>query len=275
LDRKIEDKGQAEFQKAYDVLEHYIMIPLMDDLSVPRDPELLLFFAKQVVDHIKGYATSEDELKKIMHYNDLFIADKVLGQMKQNIKYPEIKKVVRVKGNYTVLRPTKLLGNTVDGEMSFRNSPKDLTRIRKLIFTGFEKCLYDKKKFDSNTERQLAKVLEDSAEVIKWDKLSDEQAREKIPLTYTKEDLSSAQYCTDFIVETATNKYMIETKAQKDMNARDVLAKQDVAVKWCEEATKYETSKAGKPWHYVLIPHNALINETRTFDRLIQDWAVK
>lgn len=37
-----------------------------------------------------------------------------------------------------------------------------------------------------------------------------------------------------------------------------VLAKKESAVKWCEQATAHAKSYGGKPWHYALIPHDAI-----------------
>jgi type III restriction enzyme len=58
------------------------------------------------------------------------------------------------------------------------------------------------------------------------------------------------------------------------MTAADVLAKKEIAKRWCEEASKYETTHNGKPWIYLLIPHNDL-DPTRTFERLAEDWRVR
>jgi type III restriction enzyme len=37
-----------------------------------------------------------------------------------------------------------------------------------------------------------------------------------------------------------------------------VVAKKDVAVKWCQNASNYMLQHNGKPWVYVLIPHDAI-----------------
>jgi len=38
----------------------------------------------------------------------------------------------------------------------------------------------------------------------------------------------------------------------------DVKAKRDAAVQWCRHATTHSISNSGKPWHYLLIPHEAV-----------------
>jgi type III restriction enzyme len=42
------------------------------------------------------------------------------------------------------------------------------------------------------------------------------------------------------------------------MTDPDVLAKRDVAVEWCRRASNHANSYNGKPWSYVLIPHDAI-----------------
>ena len=50
---------------------------------------------------------------------------------------------------------------------------------------------------------------------------------------------------------------MLEPKARNEMTHPEVLAKKEVAVKWCELATNHASANSGKPWKYVLIPHDA------------------
>lgn len=42
------------------------------------------------------------------------------------------------------------------------------------------------------------------------------------------------------------------------MTDPEVLAKRDAAVKWCKNASDHAASYEGKPWKYVLIPHDAI-----------------
>jgi type III restriction enzyme len=37
-----------------------------------------------------------------------------------------------------------------------------------------------------------------------------------------------------------------------------VLAKKEAAIKWCKNASDYAATNAGKPWRYILIPHNSI-----------------
>lgn len=77
------------------------------------------------------------------------------------------------------------------------------------------------------------------------------------------------EYQPDFVAETETRIFMLEPKASNQMETPDVFAKRDVAVEWCRRATEHAASYEGKPWSYVLIPHDA-IAENMTLDGLAQ-----
>jgi type III restriction enzyme len=51
---------------------------------------------------------------------------------------------------------------------------------------------------------------------------------------------------------------MLEPKAQNQINDPQVLAKKDVAMQWCKNASDHMLNHGGKPWQYVLIPHDAI-----------------
>ena len=71
-----------------------------------------------------------------------------------------------------------------------------------------------------------------------------------------------------------TRIFMLEPKASNQMNAPDVIAKLKVAVEWCRRATEHAASYEGKPWVYVLIPHDA-IAENMTIEGLARQFAVE
>jgi type III restriction enzyme len=69
---------------------------------------------------------------------------------------------------------------------------------------------------------------------------------------------NSQRYVPDFVVETADIIYMIEIKAEKDIDDADVQEKAEAGKKYCESATKFNLENGGKRWVYVLIPHTAV-----------------
>lgn len=43
---------------------------------------------------------------------------------------------------------------------------------------------------------------------------------------------------------------------RSEINSPEVRAKAAAALEWCRHATDYATRHQGKPWKYVLIPHD-------------------
>ena len=60
------------------------------------------------------------------------------------------------------------------------------------------------------------------------------------------------------MAETETMIYMLEPKAKNEMSDEAVVAKKDVAVKWCKQASAHARTYKGKPWKYLLIPHDVI-----------------
>ena len=51
---------------------------------------------------------------------------------------------------------------------------------------------------------------------------------------------------------------MLEPKASNQLDDPVILAKKESAIKWCRNASEHAASHHGKPWRYVLIPHDAI-----------------
>lgn len=81
------------------------------------------------------------------------------------------------------------------------------------------------------------------------------------------------EYQSDFVAEVDDGIYLIETKRASDMNDADVLAKRDAAVTWCGQASDYTRSYGGKPWRYLLIPHDE-VAENMSLAGLAESFAV-
>lgn len=101
-------------------------------------------------------------------------------------------------------------------------------------------------------------LLEDTHEVLKWFKPAQAQVR-----VYHSQD---SLYVPDFIVETVTARYLCKTKRAMDMQTEDVQSKAKAAALWCQNATQV----TDKPWHYLLIPHDA-VTANASFRRLLAD----
>lgn len=144
--------------------------------------------------------------------------------------------------------------------MDFRRAPDDKSNMARYLFTGFKRCLYPLQKFQSDSERKMAVILD--RESVKWFK----PAKGQFQIFY-KSGADHLEYQPDFVAEADGCIFMIEPKARNEMEAADVLAKREAAVKWCNQATEYAATHGGKPWKYLLVPHDA-ISENMTLNGL-------
>jgi type III restriction enzyme len=88
-----------------------------------------------------------------------------------------------------------------------------------------------------------------------------------------KQGAIQREYQPDFVAETTDSIYMLEPKARNEMDDSEVLAKKEAAVIWCSRATTHALSNDGKPWKYVLIPHDA-IAQNMTLAGLVSQFGV-
>ena len=65
-------------------------------------------------------------------------------------------------------------------------------------------------------------------------------------------------YEPDFVVESVTGKFICEPKRASEVSDDIVQSKADAAAIWCERATVHAKTYNGKPWTYLLIPHDQI-----------------
>ena len=95
-------------------------------------------------------------------------------------------------------------------------------------------------------------IAEQDKDVLKW--LRPAQAQFSIYWNH-----NSQRYTPDLIVETKDAIYMVEIKAEADINDAEVREKAEAGKKYCESASGYNLQNAGKRWAYILIPHTAVM----------------
>jgi type III restriction enzyme len=157
----------------------------------------------------------------------------------------------KINAGFTELKQSAYTVVKGDSVLDYRVPPADKSNMTKYLFGGFTYCLYSVEKFQSDPERKLAVVLE--REKAKWFK----PRKGQFQLFY-RSGADQLEYQPDFVAETADAILMLEPKASDQMKDVDVIAKRDVAVRWCELATEYSATTGGKPWKYALIPHNVI-----------------
>ncbi len=272
------EEKQAEFFDRYDDITHYLLVPLVEEtiISYQENADLIQKLVRQVIDYITSYSGSEENTRKILFFNGADIAHKIMLQMKNHLQPAPMELHIKVDSDYGTQTSESYKLITTEGQapLDYRASVGDKSKIKNMVFTGFKKCLFDKQKFDSSTEKDLSEILENASEVLKWFKPNNDRAKEIFNIKYPDDERQLHNYYPDFIVETISDKYMIETKASNQMTDKTVLAKKEAALKWCEIATDFEKKHNGKAWHYLLIPDNTVTLD-RTFDKLVRDYEAR
>ncbi len=159
-----------------------------------------------------------------------------------------------------------IYGEEAEPIHDFHQTVAEKSKIPQMLFGGFKRCLYPIQKFQSDPERKLAVILDRESQ--KWFK----PAKGQFQIFY-KLGAEHPEYVPDFVAETEGCIYMLEPKARNEMTDVEVLAKKDAATKWCSHATEHNLSNSGKPWKYVLIPHDA-IAENMTLAGLVSQFAI-
>ena len=241
-------KGNVEEAR----LEDYVVSGLVDfdDISYDEHADLLYDLATQTVEHFKTYL-SEDDARNVLRCYQRDIAKFIHVQMQAHYWEDAVGYEVKVSKGFTELRPSAYSSTAQQPVADYRVSPSDKSNMAKYLFGGFKRCLYSVQKFDSDAERKLVTILERDA--TKWFK----PAKGQFQIFYRQGD-DHPEYQPDFVAETDDAIYMLEPKMKSEMTDAIVLAKRDVAVAWCQRASEYAATHLGKPWRYVLIPHDAI-----------------
>lgn len=244
-------------------LENYIVRCLVDfnDVSYDDHAELLYDLAGQVVRYFTGYLPP-DEVADVVRCHQREIAKFIHAQMQEHFWEDAVGYDVKVSKGFTELKPSAYTCVAAETVADYRISPADKSNMARYLFGGFGRCLYPVQKFEAEGERVLAVILERDAQ--RWFR----PAKGQFQIFY-RQGTDHREYQPDFVAETAEAVYMLEPKASNQMTDPLVLAKKDVAVKWCANATEYAAGHGGKPWRYVLIPHD-VIAENMSLDGLVQ-----
>lgn len=243
--------------------EDYIVKALMDyeDVDYFTQAELLYDLAGQAVAYYRSHGHSEDELHQILGAHGAEMGKLIHAQMAGHAWESATGGYdVRVSHGFTPLKACSYTAAADEPIRSVRDTVEP-GRIKRMLFGGFKRCLYPLQKFDSDTERRFALLLERDA--LKWFKPANGQF-----LIFYRRGSEQPEYVPDFVAELADRVLMVETKARSDLSSPEVEAKAAAAATWCGHASSHATGVGGKPWTYVLVPHDEVTEDKRVGDYL-------
>mgnify|MGYP002717992584 FL=1 len=242
--------------------EDYIVHALVDfdDIDYFTHADLLYDLAGQMVQHLRGYL-SEDEAISVLDRDRRLIAREIHAQMMTHFWEEATEYEVQVSRGFTELKPCNYTATAGQTAHHFRETVTETSRIKQMLFGGFARCLYPLQKFDSDTERRFAIILERDA--LKWFKPAKGQFQ-----IYYKLGTEQPEYIPDFVADTDATIFMVETKARADINTQEVQAKAAAALRWCKHASDHAANVGTKPWKYLLVPHDEVSESKQLADYL-------
>ncbi len=109
-------------------------------------------------------------------------------------------------------------------------------------YLGWQRSLFEQVWFDSGTERDMANLVDDTAGIDVWARLHIND----LPIRW-----DGGNYNPDFLVVTGDDRFVIETKADRDLETESVRGKRDAARRWANHVTA--DPQTSERWHYLLI----------------------
>lgn len=236
-----------------DQLDNLLVNELLNkpELDYDDQSDLLFKLSRQALAKLNSTLNSKD-VENVVQYHKRDIVNVIYAQMMEHffLQEPEYEKPF-VYGFVEIL-PHNFEKLTADAIHDFKETIQPTSAIPSKVFSGFQKACHTLYKFDSKTEKDFAGLLEQDGDVIKWLR----PARNQF---FIYHDRNTKRYEPDFVIETAKAIYMVETKEAGEIDSEKVQQKKAAAMNYCAAATAYTSTTGGKPWSYLLIPHDAVM----------------
>lgn len=238
-----------------DRLEDYLVVHLIDhdEIDYDANADLLYKMSSQMVARLRSYLPDDEAIESVLIQQGKALAQFIFRQMMQHYEETPTQYRARVSRGYQMLEPPSFKVTDPTAVRDFRAPVVPASDTRRHVFDGFKRCACPRQSFQSDEERRFA-VLIDSVhepDVIRWVK----PGRKQFQIEY----LRTERYEPDFVVETKTEKLIVEIKARSELDDRIVLSKAKAARTWVGHANAHAQTYSGKPWRYVLIPHDAVV----------------
>jgi type III restriction enzyme len=243
--------------------EDYLVSHLIghDEVDYDSNADLLYKLAGQMVAHLRGYLPDGEDVENVLLNQGKSLAEFIFQQMMKHYVETPTRYIGHVSKGFQLLRPLAFKVSNVGAVKDFRRPVVPVADTKRHVFSGFSRCGYEHQSFQSDEERRFAVLIDlHESGVIRWVKPG--------PKQFQIEYRRTERYEPDFVVETATDKLIVEIKARRDMTDETVQAKATAARTWVGYANRHAATYGGKPWQYVLIPHDEM-TESATLAGLV------
>ena len=225
--------------------------------------KLLFKLAHQAIEAIKEKARPNETAKDIVEIHRREIAHRVYVQMKNHFHLKDggyqtsnilpFTKIVEWNITVPVTAPRTNIRSGV-----YKDRKSD---VKKHVFMGFNKSSHLEYTFDSTTEADFSKLIDNDVLVEKWMRPAPSQFQ-----IYWHQQ--TKRYEPDFVVETKDFIYIVEVKRKDDIQKEDVKEKAKAAKTFCDEVSKYMVKNNKKPWKYFIVPDDT-VKDNGTFENLV------
>lgn len=214
------------------------------EIDYDKYSDLIFKLVSSLTDYYENKYSTEGMKNIVMMYK-YEITKEIYSQMlnhfvrKEGLLTEEVfeDRHINYQSNYTY-NTKKYISDSYDSERD--------GKITSVLFDGITKGVFSSAKFDSVPELLLAKQLERDDDVITWLR----PAPNEFNITYN----NGKRYEPDFVVETKNYIYLIEVKADNQLDDQDVLLKKERAISYCKLVSKWASDKDLKEWRHLFIP---------------------
>jgi type III restriction enzyme len=127
-------------------------------------------------------------------------------------------------------------------------------------YEGWTKSMYEQEWFDSSTEREMVNLLDATDSIAFWARLQTGD----LPILWND---AGQQYNPDLIaVENTGQQWLVEVKADKDVNTEAVQGKRKAAKRWVQHVNADEQTT--DTWHYLLVSETDIKTAKGDWDAL-------
>lgn len=242
--RELLDKPQDTSENE---VAKYIIVK--DNIDYQKCGKLIFSLISQAKMHFLSYLNA-DETDKVMRQNARDIANYIYTQMNEHFHESDI------AYEATDIRPFSRIESCFGSKVK-TDDIYDYTitvkanEIRQKVFKGFSKACHTLYKFDSLPELEFVRVLEQDSNVLKWLK----PAPKQFNIYWGK---SRQKYEPDFIVEVSDKIYMVEVKAENEIQSPEVQEKSKAGTEYCRIVSEWNAKNEGKPWEYAIVADKSI-----------------
>jgi type III restriction enzyme len=236
--------------------ENYLVRHLIDFPEIDYDShsDLLFKLSGQMLARLHSYLATDEDVENVLLVHGKELARFIFAQMKQHQWETPTDYRASISRGFQLLRPQNFNVSNTQAVRDFRKPVIPASDTRKHVFGGFKRCCYPYQKFDSSGEREFSMLIDgpNEPDVLRWMKPG--------PGQFRIEYASGQGYEPDFVVETTTQKLIVEIKARNQLDSQEVNDKARAAVTWIHHANQLaiEAGKSGKSWLYALVPDDAV-----------------